>query len=81
MQPKTTVIDQGDLFRSRLDQILNRRHPLYRLADTIDWSVFDKDFGKLYVENVGRPGLLRQAAPPGGRSPRRKARESHRRLD
>jgi len=57
MQPKPTVIDQGDLFRSRLDQILNRRHPLYRLADTIDWSVFDKDFGKLYVENVGRPGL------------------------
>jgi IS5 family transposase len=57
MQPKTTVIDQGDLFRSRLDQILNRRHPLYRLADSIDWSVFDKDFGKLYVENVGRPGL------------------------
>jgi len=57
MQPKSTVIDQGDLFRSRLDQILNRRHPLYRLADSIDWSVFDKDFGKLYVENVGRPGL------------------------
>jgi transposase, IS5 family len=57
MQPKTTVIDQGDLFRSRLDQILNRCHPLYRLADTIDWSFFDKDFGKLYVENVGRPGL------------------------
>jgi IS5 family transposase len=57
MQPKPTVIDQGDLFRSRLDQILNRRHPLYRLADSIDWSVFDKDFGKLYVENVGRPGL------------------------
>jgi IS5 family transposase len=57
MQPKTTVIDQGDLFRSRLNQILNRRHPLYRLADTIDWSVFDKDFGRLYVENVGRPGL------------------------
>ena len=57
MQPKSTVIDQGDLFRSRLDQILNRRHPLYRLADSIDWSVFDKDFGKLYVENVGHPGL------------------------
>jgi IS5 family transposase len=57
MQPKTTVIDQGDLFRSRLDQILNRSHPLYRLADTIDWSVFDRDFGRLYVENVGRPGL------------------------
>src|ERR1700680_4232753 len=57
MQPKPTVIDQGDLFRSRLDQILNRRHPLYRLADNIDWSVFDKDFGRLYVEKVCRPGL------------------------
>lgn len=57
MLPKPTVMDQGDLFRSRLDQILNRNHPLYRLANSIDWSAFDKDFGKLYVENVGRPGL------------------------
>jgi len=45
------------LFRSRLDQILNRRHPLYRLADSIDWSLFEKEFGPLYVENFGRPGL------------------------
>jgi transposase, IS5 family len=57
MQPKTSSSDQGDLFRSRLDQILNRRHPLCRLADSIDWSVFDKEFGPLYVENFGRPGL------------------------
>jgi len=57
MKPKSTITDQGDLFRSRLDQILNRRHPLYQLADSIDWSLFDKDFGKLYVVNVGRPGL------------------------
>ena len=57
MQPKSGSIDQGDLFRSRLDQILNRRHSLFRLADSIDWSVFDKEFGSLYVENVGRPGL------------------------
>lgn len=57
MQPKSGSVDQGDLFRSRLDQILNRRHPLYRLADSIDWSVFDREFGSLYVENFGRPGL------------------------
>ncbi len=38
MKPKSGTSDQGDLFRSRLDQILNRRHPLYRLADSIDWT-------------------------------------------
>ena len=57
MKPKSSSSDQGDLFRTRLDQILNRRHPLFRLADTIDWTVFDKEFGSLYVEKVGRPGL------------------------
>jgi IS5 family transposase len=57
MQPKQRVSDQGDLFRSRLDQILNRQHSLFKLADFIDWSVFEKEFGSLYVENVGRPGL------------------------
>jgi transposase, IS5 family len=57
MQPKAGFSDQGDLFRSQLDQILNRQHPLYRLADSIDWSFFDSEFGILYVENFGRPGL------------------------
>ncbi|MHC1697065.1 MAG: hypothetical protein AB9919_03160 [Geobacteraceae bacterium] len=57
MKPKSGTSHQGDLFLSRLDQILNRRHPLYRLADSIVWSVFDKDFGTLYVEKVGRSGL------------------------
>lgn len=57
MQPKSGISDQGELFRSRLDQILNRQHPLYRLADSIDWSFFDREFGTLYVENFGRPGL------------------------
>ncbi|WP_349632327.1 IS5 family transposase [Desulfuromonas sp. CSMB_57] len=46
--------DHEDLFRSRLDQILDRRHPLYLLANQIEWSVFDKKFGSLYAEK-GRP--------------------------
>lgn len=57
MQPKPTVSDQGELFRSRLDQILNRRHSLCRLADSIDWPFFEREFGSLYTENFGRPGL------------------------
>ena len=28
-----------DLFRERLDNLLNQRHALYRLADLIAWSV------------------------------------------
>ncbi len=46
--------EQEDLFRSRLDQILDRQHPLYRLANQIDWTVFDSKFGSLYAEK-GRP--------------------------
>lgn len=55
MKPKKTQQDQSDLFRSRLDQILNRQHPLFILANQIDWSIFDKKFGSLYSEK-GRPG-------------------------
>lgn len=56
MKPKKSKQrEQDDLFRSRLDQILDRQHPLYRLAHQIDWSVFDKRFGSLYAEK-GRPG-------------------------
>src|SRR3990170_2733658 len=49
--------NQADMFRSRLDNILNTRHPLFNLARKIDWSVFENEFGALYVEKVGRPGL------------------------
>jgi IS5 family transposase len=55
MKPqKSKQRDHEDLFRSHLDQILDRRHPLYRLANRIDWSIFDKKFGSLYAEK-GRP--------------------------
>jgi IS5 family transposase len=44
-----------DLFRNRLDNLLNHRHELYRLADLIDWSVFDTEFGRLYCPDNGCP--------------------------
>ncbi len=55
MKPKVPQKDQSDLFRARLDQILNRDHPLFVLANQINWSVFDNKFGVLYSEK-GRPG-------------------------
>ncbi len=57
MKPKKPLSqDQADLFRSRLDQILDRKHPLFVLANQIDWLVFDHKFGKLYADK-GRPAL------------------------
>jgi IS5 family transposase len=58
MQPKNNKKkgNQIHLFKSRLEQILNKDHPLYLLSGKIDWIVFEKQFGVLYAEGVGRPG-------------------------
>lgn len=57
MQPKKIGQEQGDLYRARLEQILNRRHPLYVVSHKIEWGYFEEEFGSLYVEGRGRPGL------------------------
>jgi IS5 family transposase len=44
-----------DLFRNRLENLLNQRHELYRLANLIDWSLFDNAFGSLYCPDNGCP--------------------------
>jgi IS5 family transposase len=44
-----------DLFRNRLENMLDQRHELYRLADTIDWQSFDDAFGELYCADNGCP--------------------------
>jgi IS5 family transposase len=54
MGPKPTMLTSGDLYRSRLDQILDRRHALFRLASLIDWDRFDQEFGRFY-RPLGRP--------------------------
>ena len=46
-----------DLFRSELVNIINMRHELVRLAEVIDWSVFDREFGAQFVSTTGRPAL------------------------
>jgi transposase, IS5 family len=33
---------EGDLFRSRLDQIIDLKHELVQLAQTIDWSFLEE---------------------------------------
>ncbi len=56
MHAKKRVQSQEELFKSRLDQMLDPKHPLFRLANAIDWEYFEQEFGKFYVEKVGRPG-------------------------
>ncbi len=55
MQPKKTS-ETPDLFKARLDQILNVNHPLFMLANQIDWVYFEQQFKSTYVEHWGRPG-------------------------
>jgi IS5 family transposase len=48
---------EQDLFRSRLDQIVNMGHELVRLAQAIDWPVLEKRFGAVYSDGAGMPPL------------------------
>jgi IS5 family transposase len=53
-KPETTR--SGDLFRARLDQIINLRHELAQLAGQIDWDFIDGEIAPLYSDK-GRPGI------------------------
>ena len=57
MRPKKhETTRSGDLFRARLDQIINVKHELAQLADAIDWDWIDGEIAPLYSEK-GRPGI------------------------
>ncbi|MGC2327937.1 MAG: IS5 family transposase [Candidatus Sulfotelmatobacter sp.] len=47
---------EQDLFQARLDQIINMKHELVRLAQTFDWPWMDEQVADCFSEN-GRPGL------------------------
>ena len=53
-QHKTT--GSGDLFRARLDQIINMKHELVQLAGKLDWAWLDGEIAPLYSPQ-GRPGI------------------------
>ena len=40
---------------SSLEDILDQKHPLYQLANKINWSLFDDAFKKHYSEKMGAP--------------------------
>ena len=48
---------EQDLFRSRLDAIIDMRHALVKLAWTIDWRFLEGGFGAVYTDGPGSPPL------------------------
>ena len=57
MRPKESDSSPAaDLFRNRLENLLDQRHELYRLAGLIEWDEFDTLFGKFYCADNGCPG-------------------------
>ena len=53
-KPETT--GEADLFRARLDQIINMKHELVALAGRLDWAWLDGEIAPLYSDK-GRPGI------------------------
>ncbi|WP_407175043.1 IS5 family transposase [Bradyrhizobium sp. STM 3562] len=57
MRPKKSEpTAEGDLFRARLDQIINLKHELVQLGAKIDWDWIDREIAPLYSDK-GRPGV------------------------
>jgi len=54
---KPPVASSHDLFRLELVNLIDPRHELVRLAELIDWSVFEREFGAQFVSSTGRPAL------------------------
>jgi hypothetical protein len=48
---------EQDLFRSRLDQIIDMKHGLVKLARAIDWRFLEERFGAVYTDKPGQPPL------------------------
>ena len=55
MRPKQpSKARHDDLFRARLDQIINMKHELVVLADRIDWTWLDDELAECFSDQ-GRP--------------------------
>jgi transposase, IS5 family len=48
---------QNDLFKARLDQIIDMSHSRVRLAQRIDWGFLEQKLGAVYSDGPGSPPL------------------------
>lgn len=59
MGPKHTYPSSGELFQQVLTSLINLEHPLVKLAELIDWEVFQVQWAGFFPSKTGRP-----ATPP-----------------
>ena len=57
MGPKPSQPQAAELFRPRLDELLNMKHPLVRLALLIAWAEIERTFAVSFTSGRGRPAL------------------------
>ena len=55
MGPKPYTQKSNDLFRQRLDELVDLSHPLAQLSQHIDWSVFEDEWSGFFPSHRGRP--------------------------
>ncbi len=59
MRPKPSesekIGNQRGFFEQRLDEMLNESHPLFKLANKVNWRGFDEKFGQLFRSKKGKP--------------------------
>jgi len=48
---------QSSLIKVLLKDIISDAHPLVKLADLVEWEVFEEKLGPTFCEDNGRPGL------------------------
>ncbi len=46
-------VRQASLFWD-LESMIDSKHPLYKLANLVDWDMFEKSFSPLYCHDNGR---------------------------
>ncbi len=55
MKPRKPPPEQDDLLRARLVEMIDMRHELVKLADLIDWEVFEREWAGYFPSHTGRP--------------------------
>ncbi len=55
MGPKGRHPSTGELFQQPLSELINLQHPLVKLAELIDWSVFETRWTEFFPSRTGRP--------------------------
>ena len=55
MKPRKPPVEQDDLLRARLVEMIDMRHELVKLAALIDWEVFEREWSEFFPSHTGRP--------------------------